>query len=120
MYKLWNNLYIFIIAFYLYLSAIRGVQNWQNRIWMTLKEFIKMREHSSLQKLQIAATDPKYIKDDEFMFDSRNYFLKTVTFNIIKSQQISVAISRMQGLTNRSANQIKFLIIKYSISYNKL
>lgn len=35
------------------------------------------------------------------MFDSRNYFLKTVTFNIIKTQQLSIAISRMQGLTNR-------------------
>lgn len=100
---------MFIITFYLYLSAIHGIQNWQNRIWMTLKEFIEMREHISLEKLQTAATDSKYIKDDEFMFDSRNYFLKMVTFNIIKSQQISVAISRMQGLTNRLINQIKNL-----------
>lgn len=96
-----------IITFYLCLLAIRGVENWQNRIWLTLKEFIKMREHLSLEELQTAATDPKYIKDDEYMFDSRNYFLKMVTFNIIKSQQISVAISRMQGLTNRLVNQIK-------------
>ncbi|XP_035735793.1 probable leucine--tRNA ligase, mitochondrial [Vespa mandarinia] len=81
-------------------DTIRGVQNWENRIWLTLKEFIKMREHVSLEELQTPVTDPKYVKDNEFMFDSRNYFLKMVTFNIIKSQQISVAISRMQGLTN--------------------
>ncbi|KAI4490502.1 hypothetical protein M0804_003446 [Polistes exclamans] len=81
-------------------DTIRGIQNWQNRIWKILKEFIKMRENLSLEELQKAPIDPKYVKDDEYMFDSRNYFLKTVTFNITGSQQISVAISRMQGLTN--------------------
>jgi len=37
-------------------------------------------------------TDPKYAEHDAYMFDSRN---------IVESQQLSVAISRMQGLTNR-------------------
>lgn len=55
----------------------------------------------SLEELQSRSTDPKYDEQDAYMFDSRNYFLKNVTFNIIESQQLSVAISRMQGLTNR-------------------
>ncbi|KAK2577540.1 hypothetical protein KPH14_003624 [Odynerus spinipes] len=81
-------------------DTIPGITNWQHRIWRTLKEFISMREHLSLEELQTAPTNPKYVKDDEYMFDSRNYFLKMVTFNITESQQLSVAISRMQGLTN--------------------
>ena len=42
-----------------------------------------------------------FLKDDAYMFDSRNYYIKGVTFNLVKSHQLSVAISKMQGLTNR-------------------
>jgi len=55
----------------------------------------------SPKEFESKPTDPKYAEHDAYMFDSRNYFLKTVTFNIVESQQLSVAISRMQGLTNR-------------------
>lgn len=37
---------------------------------------------------------------DYYMFDSRNYYLKEVTFNYEIAQQLSVAISKQQGLTN--------------------
>lgn len=49
---------------------------------------------------------PEITKQDEFqanedyMFDSRNYYVKGATFNYCDSQQISVAISKLQGLTN--------------------
>lgn len=55
----------------------------------------------SLEQLQSEPTNPNYVEHDAYMFDSRNYFLKNVTYNIVKSQQLSIAISRMQGLTNR-------------------
>lgn len=55
----------------------------------------------SLKELESKPIDPEYTKHDAYMFDSRNYFLKNVTFNIVDSQQLSVAISRLQGLTNR-------------------
>lgn len=55
----------------------------------------------SLEEFESKPTDPEYVKHDAYMFDSRNYFLKKVTFSIVESQQLSVAISRMQGLTNR-------------------
>lgn len=55
----------------------------------------------SLEELQSEPTNPKYVEHNAYMFDSRNYFLKNVTYNIVKSQQLSIAISRMQGLTNR-------------------
>lgn len=42
----------------------------------------------------------EFRKHDDYMFDSRNYYVKGATFNYCSSQQISVAISKMQGLTN--------------------
>lgn len=48
-------------------------------------------------------TDPQsiaFLESDAKMYDSRNYFLKETTFNYQYSHQLSVAISKMQGLTN--------------------
>lgn len=84
-----------------FFAAAVGIKNWQNRIWNTVKKFKSERDKMSLDELQSQATSPKYAEQDAYMFDSRNYFLKNVTFNITESQQLSVAISRMQGLTNR-------------------
>lgn len=78
-----------------------GILNWQNRLWKTVKTFIDYRNRVSLKQFQAEPVDPKFIEHDAYMFDSRNYFLKSVTFNIIETQQLSIAISRMQGLTNR-------------------
>lgn len=78
-----------------------GILNWQNRLWKVVKTFTNYRNGVSLNNFKVKPTDPKFINDDAYMFDSRNYFLKIVTFNIIKTQQLSIAISRMQGLTNR-------------------
>lgn len=78
-----------------------GINNWQNRLWNLVKRFKIKRDKMSLEEFESKPTNPKYIEQDAYMFDSRNYFLKNVTFNIVESQQLSVAISRMQGLTNR-------------------
>ncbi|KAL0101395.1 hypothetical protein PUN28_018905 [Cardiocondyla obscurior] len=81
-------------------KTITGINNWQNRLWKLIKLFKDEREKISIEELKSEPTDSKYIEDNAYMFDSRNYFLKNVTFNIVESQQLSVAISRMQGLTN--------------------
>lgn len=78
-----------------------GILNWQNRLWKTVKAFNDYRNSVTSEELQAEPTDSKFAEHDEYMFDSRNYFLKSVTYNIIGSQQLSIAISRMQGLTNR-------------------
>ena len=39
-------------------------------------------------------------KQEAIWSDARNFYLKGVTFGIHHSQHISVAISKMQGLTN--------------------
>lgn len=81
-------------------NTMPGILNWQNRLWKVVKTFTNYRNGVSLNNFKVKPTDPKFINDDAYMFDSRNYFLKIVTFNIIKTQQLSIAISRMQGLTN--------------------
>lgn len=92
-----DNIFILIYN----ITAIPGIKNWQNRIWNSVKQFKSERDNMSLEKLQNEPTDPKYVEHNAYMFDSRNYFLKKVTYNIVKTQQLSIAISRMQGLTNR-------------------
>nr|XP_033336368.1 probable leucine--tRNA ligase, mitochondrial isoform X1 [Megalopta genalis] len=81
-------------------DTCRGIMNWQNRLWDSMKSFMDYRNNVSLEELQTKPTDPKFQQHDAYMFDSRNYFLKSVTYNMTESQQLSVAISRMQGLTN--------------------
>ncbi|XP_078034011.1 leucyl-tRNA synthetase, mitochondrial [Augochlora pura] len=81
-------------------DTIPGIINWQNRLWKSLRSFMDYRNNVSLEELQTKPTNSKFETDDAYMFDSRNYFLKSVTFNLTESQQLSIAISRMQGLTN--------------------
>ncbi|KAL6433606.1 hypothetical protein ACFW04_006591 [Cataglyphis niger] len=81
-------------------DTISGIKNWQNRIWCIIKQFKSERDSMSLEELQSESTNPNYVEHDAYMLESRNHFLQSVTYNIVKSQQLSVAISRMQGLTN--------------------
>ncbi|EZA55183.1 putative leucyl-tRNA synthetase, mitochondrial [Ooceraea biroi] len=99
-------------------DTIPGIINWQKRLWLTVKQFKSERDDTSLEELQREPTDRKYAEQAAYMFDSRNYFLKTVTFNIIESQQLSVAISRMQGLTN-SLRKVSKECSRKSLQYER-
>lgn len=70
-------------------------------MWFILQTLKFERDNMSPEEVKQEPTDAEYIEQDAYLFDSRNYFLKTVTFNMINTQQLSVAISRLQGLTNR-------------------
>lgn len=76
--------------------AFPGIINWQKRLWLTVQEFIKYRTDIVSGDIP----EDEFRKHDDYMFDSRNYYVKGVSFNYCTSQQISVAISKMQGLTN--------------------
>lgn len=76
--------------------AFPGIINWQKRLWLTVQEFIKYRTDNIFEEIP----EDAFRKHDDYMFDSRNYYVKGVSFNYCTSQQISVAISKMQGLTN--------------------
>lgn len=62
---------------------------------MTLHDLEKLREDVE-----------KYDKSEDFeeheqkLWDSRNFYISGATFNYKYSHQLSVAISKMQGLTN--------------------
>ncbi|XP_050463101.1 probable leucine--tRNA ligase, mitochondrial isoform X1 [Cataglyphis hispanica] len=99
-------------------NTIPGIKNWQNRIWSTIKQFKIERDNMSLEQLQSEPTNPNYVKHNAYMFDSRNYFLKNVTYNMVKSQQLSIAISRMQGLTN-SLRKVNIECLRKSREYER-
>lgn len=82
-------------------TAFPGILNWQKRLWLLVKDFRKLRIDLTEEELKTNLEDKQFEDDDYYMFDSRNYYIKGVTFNITGSQQLSVAISKMQGLTNR-------------------
>lgn len=99
-------------------NTIPGIRNWQNRLWSIVKQFKSERDNMSFEELQSEPTNPTYVEHDAYMFDSRNYFLKSVTFNIVKSQQLSIAISRMQGLTN-SLRKVNLECLRKSREYER-
>lgn len=68
-------------------------------MWLLMRQFIKLRHQFVNGDLNIEEKDVE--KDDIDMFQQRNYHLAGVCYNIVGSQQLSVAISKMQSLTKR-------------------
>lgn len=86
-----------IICSYLFL-AFPGILNWQKRLWLTLQDFQAAREDSSAEVVDTGSDS--FLADDAKLFDARNFYVKGATFNYRHAHQLSVAISKMQGLTN--------------------
>lgn len=75
-----------------------GILNWQNRLWLTVSEFIHMRQDKELQAdAPLSMEEIQEHKD--FLFENRNFYLRGATYNFLYTNQLSVAISYMQGLT---------------------
>ncbi|OXU31011.1 hypothetical protein TSAR_014188 [Trichomalopsis sarcophagae] len=89
-----------------------GILHWQRRLWHTISEFIAARKELTPEDLKIHPSDEKFVKEDDYMFDSRNYYVHGVTFNITGAQQLSVAISKMQGLTNSIRKSSKLCVAR--------
>ncbi|XP_039277966.1 probable leucine--tRNA ligase, mitochondrial [Nilaparvata lugens] len=71
-----------------------GVLKWQHRLWLTVRQFQAARNiRDELQK------SDTFDEQDAFIWDSRNFYLKGATFCYSYTHQLSVAISKMQGLT---------------------
>lgn len=79
-------------------TAFPGIINWQKRLWLTMQDFHAIR--SNTLDMAVDLTSDEFTTEDAKMYDARNYFLKEATFNYQYSHQLSVAISKMQGLTN--------------------
>lgn len=65
-----------------------------------MRSFLNIRSNLEHVVPDIVVDTPEFKEHEAKMFDSRNYYLKGVTFNYTSSFQLSVAISKMQGLTN--------------------
>lgn len=78
--------------------AFPGILNWQHRLWLTMQAFRKVRHNNDIRK---DAIDSSVFQQNEMkLLESRNYYVKKTSSNFRKSYQLSVAISKLQGLTN--------------------
>jgi len=65
---------------------------------LTIREFLTIRNDNDVRK---DAIDPSTFQKEEIkLHDARNYYVKKTSSNFRKSYQLSVAISKLQGLTN--------------------
>ncbi|KAF5300682.1 hypothetical protein FQA39_LY11044, partial [Lamprigera yunnana] len=94
-------------------STFPGILNWQKRLWLTVQEFIHFRK----QPPPLVKGDDFY-KHEEFLFDSRNFYLKGANFNYSVAYQFNVAISKMQGLTN-SLRKVPPSLFAYSLQFER-
>jgi leucyl-tRNA synthetase len=76
--------------------AFPGLINWQKRIWITIHDLQQARDTVEKNFVQT----PEFLEEEAKMFDARNYYVSGATFNYKYSHQLSVGISKMQGLTN--------------------
>lgn len=76
-------------------ATFPGIINWQKRLWMTVFDFNLNRT-----KINEIEKSPGFSEQEEKLLDSANFFSSGATFNFKVSHQLSVAISKMQGLTN--------------------
>jgi hypothetical protein len=77
-------------------TAFPGLINWQKRLWITLHDMRQTRDTCDVAFKKTS----EFLEEDEKMFDARNYYVSGATFNYKYSHQLSVGISKMQGLTN--------------------
>lgn len=94
-------------------SAFPGILNWQKRIWLTLDEFYHLRTTDDLE--HVDKENEKFIEEDEKLYDARNYYISGATFNYRHSHQLSVAISKMQGLTNSLRVSFPFFVRDFNV-----
>ncbi|XP_037807422.1 probable leucine--tRNA ligase, mitochondrial [Lucilia sericata] len=97
-------------------ATFPGILNWQKRLWLTVNEFCELR--SSTDDSQIDINSNEFQAEDEKLFDARNFYVKGATFNYRHTHQLSVAISKMQGLTNSLRRTPKH-IIRYGKHYER-
>ncbi|XP_035779650.1 probable leucine--tRNA ligase, mitochondrial [Anopheles albimanus] len=95
-------------------ATFPGILNWQKRIWMTMYDFHEIR--SKLVAGEGPPSTEEYRQHEHQLWDARNYFTAGATFNYRHSHQLSVGISKMQGLTN-AIRRVPPEVIAFSRQY---
>lgn len=87
-------------------ATFPGIINWQRRLWLTVHDFVQARGNSD-----------NIVKSNDFddqekkLLEAVNFFTSGATFNYKYSHQLSVAISKMQGLTNSIRRATKDVVV---------
>lgn len=76
-------------------ATFPGIINWQRRLWLTVQDFVRARNDSAE-----VAKSSEFDEHERNLRDAANFYTSGTTFNYKFSHQLSVAISKMQGLTN--------------------
>ena len=66
-------------------------------MWGTVRDFLHQKEDPNIH----IHDDHDWKNMEDLLFDKRNYYLKEIIHNYEKTHQISVAVSRLQGLFNQ-------------------
>ncbi|XP_075972098.1 leucyl-tRNA synthetase, mitochondrial [Anticarsia gemmatalis] len=96
-------------------ATLPGVLNWQHRLWMTIREFLKHRHNVSSNSL----SSQDFEKYEEKIWDSRNFLTATTTFHFKYTQKLSVGISRLQSLTSVLRNNVPPEVVARSEEFEK-
>ncbi|XP_050335231.1 leucine--tRNA ligase, mitochondrial [Bactrocera neohumeralis] len=100
-------------------ATFPGILNWQKRLWLTLNDFYAARTAVGDAALENVDTQSEAFQaEDDKLFDARNFYVKGATFNYRHTHQLSVAISKMQGLTNSLRRTPKH-IVRFSPQYER-
>lgn len=95
-------------------TTFPGILNWQKRLWLTINDFYNIRNAPELD----IPKGENIESEDCKLYDARNYYIKGATFHYRYTHQLSVAISKMQGLTN-SLRRTPKDVIKYGKEYER-
>uniref|UniRef100_A0A2A4JI67 leucine--tRNA ligase n=1 Tax=Heliothis virescens TaxID=7102 RepID=A0A2A4JI67_HELVI len=97
-------------------ATLPGVLNWQHRLWITMREFLKYRNNMPCQNI---LTPEEFNKYEYKIWDSRNYLIATTTYHFKYTQKISVGISRLQSLTSVLRNKLPPEVLAKSKEFEK-
>ncbi|ODM87586.1 Leucine--tRNA ligase, partial [Orchesella cincta] len=95
-------------------NNVNGFLSWQTRLWNLTRNFVDTKDFGEI----LFVDDEEWAASESKIFDSRNFYLKGITHNYGETSQISVAVSRLQGLlSDLRAVPIKYL--KESIEFER-
>ena len=93
----WILLYIKLLTLRKIISFadLMGFLRFQDKLWLTVQDFVSVKEAIDMK---VRDRDDEWQKIENEILDARNYYLKGITHSYADYHQISVVISKLQGL----------------------
>jgi len=77
-------------------SEFPAYLKFQAKLWQTIREFTYYKEKTEY----VIEDDDDWKQCEDSIFDKRNYYLRQIIHNYEKTYQISIVVSRLQGVIN--------------------